>query len=57
MDDDRIGCLNHGDMFTLARITKIPAALTAIVVVAGIVIFCGIEVSTVGSFVREGAQD
>ena len=50
--------LTMGIMFTLARITKkIPAALTAIVVVAGIVIFCGIEVSTVGSFVREGAQD
>ena len=50
--------LTMGIMFTLARITKkIPAALTAVVVVAGIVIFCGIEVSTVGSFVREGAQD
>ena len=50
--------LTMGIMFTLARITKkIPAALTAIAVVAGIVIFCGIEVSTVGSFVREGAQD
>jgi len=45
-------------MYILPRITKkVPAALTAIVVVAGIVIFSGIEVGTVGSFVREGAQD
>ena len=50
--------LTMGIMYLLPRITKkIPAALTAIVVVAGIVIFSGIEVGTVGSFVREGAQN
>jgi len=50
--------LTMGIMYILPRITKkIPAALTAIVVVAGIVIFSGIEVGTVGSFVREGAQN
>jgi sulfate permease, SulP family len=50
--------LTMGIMYFLPRITKkIPAALTAIVVVAGIVIFSGMEVGTVGSFVREGAQN
>ena len=39
-------------MFVLPKITKkIPAALTAIVVVACITIFGNIEVSTVGSFI------
>ena len=34
--------------------TKIPAALTAIIVVAAITIFGGVDVSTVGSFIRDG---
>ncbi|MEL6810804.1 MAG: SulP family inorganic anion transporter [Bacteroidota bacterium] len=47
--------LTMGIMFGLPKITKkIPAALTAIVVVAAIVIFGKIEVSTVGSFIRDG---
>ncbi|SDB55160.1 sulfate permease, SulP family [Flavobacteriaceae bacterium MAR_2010_188] len=42
-------------MFGLPKLTKkIPAALTAIVVVAAIVIFGKVDVSTVGSFIREG---
>jgi len=42
-------------MFVLPKITKkIPAALTAIVVIACITIFGGIDVSTVGSFIRNG---
>lgn len=42
-------------MFVLPKITKkIPAALTAIIVVACITIFGKIEVSTVGSFIRDG---
>lgn len=42
-------------MIILPRLTKkIPAALTAIVMVASITIFGGIEVSTVGSFIRDG---
>lgn len=50
--------LTMGIMFGLPKLTKkIPAALTAIVVVAAVVIFSGMDVSTVGSFVREGAQD
>ncbi len=44
-----------GIMFLLPKITKkIPAALTAIVVVACITIFGDIDVSTVGSFIRDG---
>lgn len=47
--------LTMGIMYVLPKITKaIPAALTAIVVVAGITIFGGIDVSTVGSFIRDG---
>jgi SulP family sulfate permease len=50
--------LTMGIMYGLPKLTKkIPAALTAIIVVAGIVIFGGMDVSTVGSFVREGAQN
>ena len=50
--------LTMGIMYGLPKLTKkIPAALTAIIVVAGIVIFSGMDVSTVGSFVREGAQN
>lgn len=42
-------------MFVLPKITKkIPAALTAIIVVAAITIFGGLDVSTVGSFIRDG---
>ena len=44
-----------GIMFLLPKFTKkIPAALTAIVVVACITIFGDIDVSTVGSFIRDG---
>lgn len=44
-----------GIMFGLPKLTKkLPAALIAIVVVACITIFGGIEVSTVGSFIRDG---
>ncbi|MCH9659660.1 MAG: SulP family inorganic anion transporter [Bacteroidetes bacterium] len=47
--------LTMGIMFGLPKLTKkIPAALTAIVVVAAIVIFGKIDVSTVGSFIRDG---
>jgi SulP family sulfate permease len=42
-------------MFVLPKLTKkIPAALMAIVVVACVTIFGGIDVSTVGSFIRDG---
>ncbi|MCR9252497.1 MAG: SulP family inorganic anion transporter [bacterium] len=42
-------------MFLLPKLTKkLPAALVGIVVVAMITIFGGIEVSTVGSFIRDG---
>jgi SulP family sulfate permease len=42
-------------MFLLPKLTKaIPSALTAIIVAACITIFGGLDVSTVGSFVREG---
>ena len=42
-------------MFGLPKLTKkIPAALVAIVVVACITIFGGVEASTVGSFIRDG---
>lgn len=34
--------------------TKIPSALVAIIIVAAITIFGGIDVSTVGSFIRDG---
>ena len=44
-----------GIMFLLPKITKkIPAALIAIIVVACITIFSDIDVSTVGSFIRDG---
>lgn len=47
--------LTMGIMFVLPKITKkIPAALTAIIVIASITIFGGIDVSTVGSFIRDG---
>ncbi|PXX95738.1 sodium-independent anion transporter [Marinifilum breve] len=42
-------------MYFLPKLTsKIPAALTGIVVVSAIVIFGGLDVSTVGSFIRDG---
>ena len=42
-------------MFLLPKLTnKLPAALTAIIVVACITIFGGLDVSTVGSFIRDG---
>ncbi|MGB1104508.1 MAG: SulP family inorganic anion transporter [Crocinitomicaceae bacterium] len=42
-------------MLFLPKLTKnIPAALTAIVIVACITFFGGIDVSTVGSFIKEG---
>lgn len=45
-------------MYSLPKLTKkIPAALIAIVVVACITIFGNIEMSTVGSFIREGGGE
>ncbi len=42
-------------MWLLPKLTKvIPSALVAIVIVAAITIFAGLDVSTVGSFIREG---
>ena len=50
--------LTMGIMYFLPKLTtKIPAALTAIIVVACITIFGEIEVSTVGSFIRDGGGD
>lgn len=47
--------LTMGIMYFLPKLTKkIPAALTAIVVVSVLVISTGIDVSTVGSFIRGG---
>lgn len=45
-------------MFGLPKLTKkIPAALTAIVIVAAIVIFGNVDVSTVGSFIKDGGGE
>lgn len=45
-------------MYALPKLTtKIPAALAAILIVACITIFGGIEVSTVGSFIRDGGGE
>jgi len=50
--------LTMGIMYGLPKLTKkIPAALVAIVVVACITIFGGIEMSTVGSFIQEGGGE
>ncbi|GER59661.1 SulP family inorganic anion transporter [Patiriisocius marinus] len=50
--------LTMGIMFGLPKITKkVPAALAAIVVVAAIVIFGKIDVSTVGSFIQDGGGE
>jgi len=47
--------LTMGIMFGLPKLTKkVPAALVAIIVVACITIFGGMDVSTVGSFIEEG---
>lgn len=47
--------LTMGIMYGLPKLTKkVPAALVAIVVVACITIFGGLEVSTVGSFIEQG---
>ncbi|PCI97375.1 MAG: sodium-independent anion transporter [Flavobacteriales bacterium] len=47
--------LTMGIMFGLPKLTKkIPAALTAIIVVASITIFGNLDVGTVGSFIIEG---
>jgi len=47
--------LTMGIMYGLPKLTKkIPAALIAIIVVASITIFGGIEVNTVGSFIADG---
>ena len=51
-------CLTMAIMYGLPKFTKkIPAALIAIVVVAAIVIFGNIEVSTVGSFIKDGGGE
>ncbi len=45
-------------MYLLPRLTKkIPAALVAIIVVACVTIFGGLDVSTVGSFIRDGGGE
>lgn len=50
--------LTMGIMFGLPKLTKkIPAALTAIIVVAIITIGAGMDVSTVGSFIRDGGGE
>jgi SulP family sulfate permease len=50
--------LTMGIMFGLPKLTKkVPAALIAILVVAGITIIGGIDVSTVGSFIQEGGGE
>lgn len=50
--------LTMGIMFGLPKITKkVPAALAAIVVVAAIVIFGKVDVSTVGSFIQDGGGE
>ncbi len=47
--------LTMGIMFGLPKLTKkVPAALTAIIVVAAITIFGKLDVSTVGSFIVDG---
>jgi SulP family sulfate permease len=50
--------LTMGIMYGLPKLTKkIPAALIAIVVVAAIVIFGNVDVSTVGSFIKDGGGE
>ena len=50
--------LTMGIMFGLPKLTKkIPAALVAIIVVAAITILGKLDVSTVGSFIRDGGGE
>jgi SulP family sulfate permease len=50
--------LTMGIMYGLPKLTdKIPAALTAIIVVAAVTIFGNIDVNTVGSFIRNGGGE
>ena len=50
--------LTMGIMYVLPKITeKLPAALMAIIVVACITIFGHLDVSTVGSFIRDGGGE
>lgn len=50
--------LTMGIMFGLPKLTKkLPEALLAILVVSAIVIFGGLDVATVGSFIREGGGE
>ena len=50
--------LTMGIMFGLPKLTKkIPSALIAIVIVAAIAIFGKMDVSTVGSFIRDGGGE
>lgn len=45
-------------MYFLPKLTeKVPSALVAIIVVASITIFGGLDVSTVGSFIRDGGGE
>ena len=45
-------------MYLLPKVTdKIPSALVAILIVAGITILGGLDVSTVGSFIRDGGGE
>lgn len=47
--------LTMGIMYLLPKVTtKVPAALAAILTVSAIAIFGGLDVSTVGSFIRDG---
>ncbi|WP_412984181.1 SulP family inorganic anion transporter [Pontimicrobium sp. IMCC45349] len=50
--------LTMGIMFGLPKLTKkLPEALIAILAVSAIVIFGGLDVATVGSFIREGGGE
>lgn len=51
-------CITMGIMVFLPKLTnKVPAALTAILVVTGITLVCNLDVATVGSFIRDGGGD
>ncbi|WP_299104828.1 SulP family inorganic anion transporter [uncultured Tenacibaculum sp.] len=50
--------LTMGIIWGLPKLTKkVPAALTAILITTAIVVIFGIDVSTVGSYIREGGGD
>ena len=50
--------LTMGIIWLLPKLTtKIPAALTAILVTTGVVVFTGLDVSTVGSYILEGGGE